>query len=83
MAYATPMDEAIARLRRIETRVTVFMEAQGVASQTQRPEMCADGTIKVPTHNTSIQDILAMLESGETTTVHCNGIDICRIAKKF
>jgi hypothetical protein len=81
MSYDNYEEELLARVRRIETRLSIFMEAQGVPSQVRRPERRRDGSIEVPTRGSPIQEILPLIELGDTITVHCNGVDVCRITK--
>jgi hypothetical protein len=55
------------RLRRIETRLTKFMEAQGFDMQTKRPDWVIKegvGTVIVPTDMCSIKDILSVIPDG-------------------
>ena len=56
------------RLRRIETRLSKFMEAQGFDAQTQRPEwsITQDKTaiITIPTDMCSIKDMLSVIPDG-------------------
>lgn len=79
--YTDNEKEVLARCRRIETRLTVLMEHHGVPSTVRRPERNADGTIEVPTRGSSLQDVLALLESGDTTTVSCEGSRVCLVTK--
>lgn len=81
MSYDNYEDELMARVRRIETRLTVFMEAQGVPTQVRRPERNSFGDIVVPTRGTSMQEILAFLRRGEETLITCDGVELCRVTK--
>ncbi len=82
MAYDTPMEEVQARLRRIETRLSVLMEAQGVPSQIRRPEWGGNGEINIPSGGTSVQEILALMPATHTeVSVYCEGKRVCVVVK--
>ena len=51
------------RLRRIETRLTRFMESQGFDTEVRRPAF-KDGHLDIPTDATSLRDILAAVPDG-------------------
>lgn len=57
MAPRDPMTEVVDRMRRVETRITAFLEAQGFDTGVRRPRW-ADGDILVPSAQSSLQDIL-------------------------
>lgn len=80
MSYDNFDEELMARMRRVETRLTIFMEHQGVPIQVRRPELLANGSIKIPTKGTSIQEILTLV-GDEPTIVMCNGVRLCLITK--
>jgi hypothetical protein len=53
------MREVLDRLRRIETRVTRFLETQGFDTQVQRPKWDeATHTLYIPSMGVSLRDIL-------------------------
>lgn len=52
--------ELLDRTRRIETRLTKFMEAQGFDTQVQRPQW-EDGIIHAPTSAIALKDCLAVI----------------------
>jgi hypothetical protein len=54
------LKEVVDRTRRIETRLTKYLEAQGFETQAQRP-LWKDGTVHVPSPACSIKDILAVV----------------------
>jgi hypothetical protein len=64
IAPTAALQEIMDRTRRIETRLTRFMEAQGFDTQVQRPqwlppqEAGAAGAILLPTPATSLRDCL-------------------------
>lgn len=47
------------RARRIETRLTKFLEQSGFNAQTQRPFLNADDQLVIPSMYCSLKDILA------------------------
>lgn len=52
--------ESLARLRRIETRVTQIALAMGVATQAQKPQFSeAKSRVVVPSRHTTLQELLA------------------------
>lgn len=59
MTEAT-LTEVLDRTRRIETRLTKFMEASGFDTKVRRPEWRGDG-IHVPSPSTSIKDCLSVI----------------------
>lgn len=64
------------RLRRIETRLTKFMEAQGFDTGTQQPEW-HDGIVEVPTDGCSLRAIKDVVPAdwpvSEEIEVRCKG----------
>lgn len=56
--YATPLDEIVDRMRRIETRFTKYLEERGFETQT-KPCVFVDGCVVIPNINASLKDILA------------------------
>lgn len=56
--YETPMDEAVDRLRRIETRLTAFMEAQGFVTKAVKPMMDGYLRMAIPNINVSLRDVI-------------------------
>jgi len=57
------LTEAVDRLRRLETRMTKFMEFSGFDTQTQRP-LFKDGKVTVPSLHVSLKDVLESIPSG-------------------
>jgi hypothetical protein len=57
---AASISEVLDRTRRIETRLTRFMEAQGFDTQVRRPTW-NNGVIKVPSPETSLKDCMAVI----------------------
>lgn len=53
--------EILDRTRRIETRLTRYMEARGFDTQVQRPRWEDNGTIHAPTSSISLKDCLAVI----------------------
>jgi hypothetical protein len=54
--------ETLDRVRRIETKLTSFLEAQGHDTESDRV-MWEDGAIKVPSLAVSLRDVLAAIPS--------------------
>lgn len=50
--------EILDRVRRIETRLTKFLEASGFDTQVQRPGFTPDGFLVIPTPSVSLRDCL-------------------------
>ena len=63
-----PTKEMLDRLRRIETRLTRYMEAQGFDTEVRRPEWL-DGFMELPTDATSLRDCLAAIPEAWQGTV--------------
>ena len=55
------MQEVVDRCRRMETRLTRFLESQGFDTQTRRPEWRDDGVILVPSLGASLKDIQSVI----------------------
>ena len=53
--------EVVDRLRRLETRVTKFMEAQGFETQARRPRWSEDGIVAIPNPSCAIKDFMATI----------------------
>lgn len=51
--------EVVDRCRRIETRVTKFLEAQGFDTKVRRPEWSDEGIVTIPSLACSIKDCMA------------------------
>lgn len=49
------------RCRRIETRLTKFLEGQGFETKAQKPEWKTAGEIHIPSMSCSVKDILAVI----------------------
>ena len=56
------------RLRRMETRLTKFMEWSGFDTEVRRPRF-ADGRLTIPTDATSLRDCLATIPDHWTAPV--------------
>lgn len=57
------------RLRRMETRLTKFMIAQGFDTETRQPVWePGDGTLEVPSAQVALQDVLDAIPSHRTHT---------------
>ena len=56
------------RLRRLETRLTRFMEWSGFDTEVRRPQFY-DGVLDIPTDATSLRDCLLALPSDWTSPV--------------
>ncbi len=78
--YATAEQEMVARLRRIETRLSVFMEAQGVSLQSRRAER-RGSVVHTPSPGVSIHEILSLMDVGETVAVVSDGVNVCHVRK--
>lgn len=60
--FAEQLKEVLQRVRRLETRVTMYLESQGFDTQVQRPKWDADRkTVALPSRATSLKDILAVI----------------------
>ena len=71
------------RLRRIETRLTRFMEAQGFDTEVRRPVFNA-GHLDIPTDATSLRDILAAVPpdwDGGVVVLH-KGVVVALLSKQ-
>ena len=66
--YEAPIDEVVDRCRRIETRLTQYLETIGFDTQALRPvyEPSRDGraALLLPNINVSVKDVLAALPDG-------------------
>lgn len=55
-------EEILARTRRIETRLTQLMVAQGIRTEVSKPQFYPQSnTVQVPSIHSSLQEILASL----------------------
>lgn len=65
------------RTRRIETRLTKWLEAEGFETKVQRPVWRGDGRLDVPTRSCSLADCLSVVPpdwpGDEEIGVFCNG----------
>ncbi len=52
------VQETLSRARRIETRLTSLLVALGYDTETQKPELLRDGTIRIPSPHTSWREII-------------------------
>ncbi len=77
--------EAIDRLRRIETRMTGFMQWMGYNTGTDKPIWRPEGHVIVPTPGASIRDVLAAIPDDwpvdEEVEIHHNEQWIASIMK--
>lgn len=55
-----PTQETLERVRRIEMRLTLLMEAQNIETGVYRPTW-QDGTISVPSRMSSLKDVLRVV----------------------
>tara|TARA_R110000868_G_scaffold261331_3_gene519422 strand:+ start:2579 stop:2851 length:273 start_codon:yes stop_codon:yes gene_type:complete len=55
------LKEIADRCRRMETRLTKFMEAQGFDTRVQRPLFLVTGELRIPSPAVSLQDCLAVV----------------------
>lgn len=66
------------RMRRVETRLTRFLEEKGFDTGIQRPEW-TQGVVTVPTPAVSLRDVLAVIPrrwpADQSVTVRC-GSDV-------
>lgn len=60
----TRMKEITDRTRRIETRLTRYIEAQGVETGAHKPRWKQGGIVAIPTMVTSLADILGVIPKG-------------------
>lgn len=61
--------EILERTRRIETRTTKFMEAQGFDTKVQRATF-EDGCVHIPSTNIAIRDILAVIPADHLSVAY-------------
>lgn len=57
------LKEIADRCRRMETRLTKFLEVQGFDTKVKKPEWL-DGTIEIPSMSCSVKDILSVIPEG-------------------
>lgn len=87
MTDATPnyemLSEVLDRSRRIETRLTGFLEAQGFDTRVRRP-VFKDGALHVQSPGVSLNECIAAIPTWHTedTQVLCNGEELCWIGKE-
>lgn len=79
--YATPMDEVVDRLRRLETRLTVYMTENGFDTQTKRPTMTNGYECVIPNINVSIKDVLAVSNTWEEFPLVLHGKTVAYMRK--
>jgi hypothetical protein len=60
---ASDMKEVVDRCRRMETRLTRFLESQGFDTQVKRATWRGDGTIIVPSPSVALKEVLATIPS--------------------
>lgn len=81
---ADPDREVTDRLRRIETRLTGFMQWSGYETGSDRPTW-ADGVIHVPTPGVSLRDIMAVIppdwQIKDEIEIHHRGVWVASIFK--
>lgn len=79
-----PEREAIDRLRRMETRMTGFMQWMGYDTGSDRP-VWANGIVNVPTPGASLRDIMAVIppewSHEDEVEVHHRGAWIASVVK--
>lgn len=63
------LDEVVERTRRIETRLTKFMEQEGFDTQVARAAWLNNGTVTVPSLAISLKEILAIIPEGHEGAV--------------
>lgn len=56
-----PLKEIADRCRRMETRLTKFLESQGFDTRVQRPIFLPTGELRVPSLAISLQDCIAVI----------------------
>lgn len=61
MKYDDSIREIVDRCRRIETRVTKFLESQGFDTKVRRPEWRDTGVIVIPSLACSIRDCIVVV----------------------
>lgn len=66
------------RVRRLETRLTSYMEAKGFSTQLKKPVWSDEGEIILPNLASSLKMILAVIPEGhkEDIVVKCDGKEI-------
>ena len=70
------------RMRRIETRLTKYIEAQGFDTGCQRSRMVVDGVVEVPSPACSLKEIIGLVPAswtGPVSIVH-QGKTLCTLA---
>lgn len=61
----SPLDETLARTRRIETRLTQLMIGLGIGTKAEKPVFDSrDGTTQIPSMHSSLQEILDNIPEG-------------------
>jgi hypothetical protein len=66
---AEKLDEVVERCRRIETRLTKFMEQEGFDTQVARASWLNNGTVNVPSLAISLKEILLAIPDGHEGAV--------------
>lgn len=66
--YADATEEIVDRLRRVETRLTRFMEANGFDTEAARPVLHR-GAITIPNISVSLKDTLETIPKDNTDNV--------------
>ena len=69
------LDEIVERNRRIETRLTKYMESKGFDSRVQRSTWTRMGTVSVPSPSVGFAEILRAIPPGlgRAVSVMCKG----------
>lgn len=79
------MKEVMDRCRRMETRLTRFLELQGFDTQTAKPMWQADGVIHIPSPATSLKDCLAVIPEtwvrGDVIQIQHRGEVLCEVTR--
>lgn len=75
--FPSEKKEVMERLRRVETRLTKYMEAQGFDTQTKKPVWMGVGVIEVPTDGVTLRAVKEIVPADwppeDEITVRCNG----------
>jgi hypothetical protein len=83
--YATQMDEVTDRLRRVETRLTSFLEAEGVTRpQTRKLKFVWVNnrqTLLVPSTGVSLHDMLSAVDIHEEVPILLDGKTLAYIRR--
>lgn len=85
VSHEAGMQEVVDRCRRMETRLTRFLESQGFDTQVKRAVWLKSGQIVVPTPAVAVKECLSVIPSdwpiGKPIIVVHKGEILCRIQK--